>query len=265
MSLGRVRSVEERLVDPSWHPGERIGYWLTLATLGCFTWVWFGAHALRQFHTASRERDESWAAMWGLVALVSWWFGAGLAFGTAREAGISVIVWAVRLGSLFHVQASHAARRRARAVAEVAREQSMVVDALGHPGLAPGVPGASRSDGGVAGTVPAPGGRFGAPDADPFTAGTSAAGERDAGPARGTPSVVRGRSWGRQSKGEPDARRGRQLESPVPDPWAAGVPTDDGSGTTMWVPGLEPEDAPRRGTDGRGDPAAPPSGRRLDL
>lgn len=260
MAFDRVRSAEDRLADSAWHRGERIGYWIMLVTLGCVTFAWFGIHALRQFHTAGRDRDETWAAVWGGVALVSWWLGAGLVFGTTQEAGISVLVWALRIGSLFHVHADHVARMRARALDEVARERTMITDALGHPGLRPagqhpaGPRPTSRAQ--APATVQG-GGRFGAPDTDPF-----AAGPHDVGAVRDAP---RGRSWGRLGTGAPAPGRGRRLESPAPDPWAAGLPADDASGTPMWVPGLEPGDATPRGGDGRGDPAAPPSGRILDL
>src|SRR5699024_5527072 len=82
MAFARVRSAEDRLADSTWHRGERVGFWLTVATLGCFTFAWFGIHALRQFHTTRRSVDESWAVVWGIVAGVSMSFGGGLDFST---------------------------------------------------------------------------------------------------------------------------------------------------------------------------------------
>lgn len=260
MAFDRVRSAEDRLADSTWHRGERVGFWLTVATLGCFTFAWFGIHALRQFHTARRSVDESWAVVWGIVAAVSMSAGGGLDFSTDAAAAISVLVWAVRLGSLFHVYVDHSARMRDLAQREVERERALIADVLGTP------PAAGRPRPGV-------GGRFDAPADDPFVIGrqTTSVPQRPAPPARPAPDApVRGRSWGRLGHGAPAPDRGRRLESPAPPAGAApGAGSADGAPQApTWVPGLEPLDplGPARARhDGRSDPAAPPSGRVLDL
>ncbi|QIK84094.1 hypothetical protein [Sanguibacter sp. HDW7] len=259
MSLGRVRSVEDRLEDRSWHRGERVGFWLTVLTAGCFTFAWFGVHALRQFHTDRRERDESWAALWGGVALVSWWFGAGLMFETTQQAGISVLVWALRLGSLFHVYLDHGARMTRLAEQEVAREREMISSVLEGQAAFGGLPASGGRSAAGGGRVAPRGGRFEVPAQDPFVLG------RVEPPP---PPPVRGRSWGRLGAGAPAADLGRRLESPAPPAQPEVLPADGLPDAPLWVPGLEPLEpgqAPRPGRDGRGDPAAPPSGRVLDL
>lgn len=270
MSLGRVRSVAERLEDRSWHRGERVGLWLTVLTAGCFTFAWFGIHALRQFHTDRRARDESWAAVWGGVALVSWWFGGGLLFATTPEAGISVLIWAVRLGSLFHVYLDHTSRMTRLAEQEVARERDMIASVLGERagfgGQAAfgGLPAAGGRGASAVGRGASRGGRFEVPADDPFVVGRV---DPVPGPAAPAPPV-RGRSFGRLSKGAPAADQGRRLESPAPPAQPAAPPADGLPDVPLWVPELEPLEpgqAPRTGRDGRGDPAAPPSGRVLDL
>jgi len=272
MQAGHVRTAAERLADPRWRPGERVAFWLTVATLGCFTFLWFGLHALRQFHTARRERDEAWAVVWGTVAFVSWWNGAGLELGTTRDAAVSLLVWALRLGSLLHVHLDHTARMAAAAAAEVAREQAMIDDAL-----------AERRPQ-VAGPVGSWGGRFDAPEADPFATGRTVgapeaprpaaprpAAPRPATARTGSAHTPRGRTWGRPEKGAPPLGQGRRLETPAPHPAVdpAAIPGEGSEGAPTWIPGLEPRgaedlraDAER---DGRGDPAAPPTGRVLDL
>lgn len=286
MSLGRVRSVDERVADPQWCHGQRFALVLTVATLGSFTFVWFTVHALRQFHTSTRDRDEMWAAVWGVVAVVSWWLGGGLAFATTEESLVSLLVWAVRLGSLLHVHADHRSRLRARAAAEVEREHSLIGSGLGAAGLRPGGTPVLGMPGTIAaGPVPPrpvsagpPGdGRFGAPSADPFAVGRPPAAPPRAPVA--APRAGRGRTWGALSKGAPELQAGRRLESPAPPPvpaapWAppdaAGAPAPAAEAPT-WIPGLEPlspADAPRLGRPGQGGsgaPAAPPSGRKLDL
>lgn len=261
MAFDRVRSAEDRLADSTWHRGERVGFWLTVATLGCFTFAWFGIHALRQFHTARRSVDESWAVVWGVVAGVSMSVGGGLDFSTDAAAAISMLVWTVRLGSVFHVYVDHTARMRDLADREVERERSMIASVLGGHG-GPGGPASQGRPG------PAVGGRFEVPASDPFAAGrpTTPA----PAPAAPTPPV-RGRSWGRLGHGAPAPDSGRRLESPAPPPGpraTAGAPADGTPDAPVWVPGLEPlepRDAVRGRRDGRGDPAAPPSGRVLDL
>ncbi|MGP7960423.1 hypothetical protein ACTVCO_06385 [Sanguibacter sp. A247] len=270
MSLGRVRSVDERVDDPHWSHGQRVAFTMTVATLGIFTFAWFGLHAMRQFHTHRRDRDESWAAVWGVIAGISWVYGGGLAFATTEESFVSVLVWAVRFASLLHVYADHGARLRERAAAEVEREYSMIASGLGDAGVRPDVlP--------LPGTGPAGVGRFESPAADPFAVGR----RPDAPPPAPAPRAGRGRTWGALSKGAPALQTGRRLESPAPPPAPASLPDAQpvgagdaaplGAEAPMWIPGLEPLDLAdeqrraRGARSGKGDPAAPPSGRVLDL
>ena len=79
-----VRTVEERLADPSW---TRPKSWLLLVpllSLGTLSFVWFWMRA--NLDPEEKGRYELWAGVWGFVALGGGMLGGGgLFFGTADE------------------------------------------------------------------------------------------------------------------------------------------------------------------------------------
>lgn len=287
----RIRSVEERLGDPAWRRPHRWPLLLVVATLGCFSFLWFAWHAQSR-GTDRRLAYEVWAVVWALVGFASYRLGAGLDVSTTTAAGLSFLVWLVRVLSVVHVRVEHERLLRSLAAAEVRRETAMVLEAsatlapgrqvrfaqpAGDPFAVPDPPAGGTGPG-----AGAPGPRDPGLPGLPGVAGPVLAGP---GPAAGGPGhrvrSGRGRTWGKPGQGAPEPSQGRRLESPAEkpaeSPWMSGgapaarrtgaSPTEaapvagprpgwEPDGVAFEVPGLVPDPPPE-------DPA--PRGRVLDL
>jgi len=250
-----VRTVEERLADPSW---TRPKSWLLLVpllSLGTLSFVWFWMRA--NLDTDEKERYELWAWVWGFVALGGGTFGGGgLLFGTYDEIAVSAVIWTLRVTSVVHAWAMNQRRLERIARREVGVEITLIATAQGRGARATGP--ATRFPTSHLPTVAAPDGY------DPRLAASfpqvyPGAGE-PAVQARPVPTV-------RPSRPAPPvdpASVGRVLEPPPyagPAAPIGGMPND-------LVPDLEPEPTrwmPDPPPPRPGQARAPRGGRRLDL
>ena len=251
-----VRTVEERLADPSW---TRPKSWLLLVpllSLGTLSFVWFWMRA--NLDPEEKGRYELWAWVWGFVALGGGTLGGGgLFFGTADEIAVSAVIWILRVTSVVHAWAMNQRRLERMARREVGVEVAMIAAAQARGARAGGP--AQRFPTSHLATASVPEGY------DPRLAASFPqvyAGAEDLGvPPRPEPPVAAPRP----APPVDPAAHGRVLEPP-PYPGAA-APV--GSLPPERVPDVEPEPqrwmpvAPPR----PGDPHAPRRGpgRRLDL
>lgn len=254
-----VRTVEERLADPTW---TRPKNWLLLIpvlSLGTLTFVWFWLRA--NLDPEDRARFEVWAWVWGMVALAGGTLGGGgVLFGTPDEMAVSTVIWIMRVTSVVHAWTMNRNRLERMARRELGAEVTMIAMAQSR-GSRPAFGGATSSRFPTSGrpTAEPP------PGFDPRLAATfpqAYTGQDEPAPTAGVPQAPE-----RPVRAAPPvdpASAGRVLEPPPVQ--TRFTPAPDGS-PFDGIPDVEPE--PERWMPDRparpGEPRRPAPGRRLDL